>query len=94
VGFTLTGARAATPPALPVEALDPPRLVVERGELADLRAVGHEQEAAHLSIALFGALTAASTISDRFSFGIGSGLNVRTDRWMNIASPIGMLRHE
>jgi hypothetical protein len=39
-------------------------------------------------------LTAASTISDRFSFGIGSGLNVRTDRSMNIASPIGMLRRE
>jgi hypothetical protein len=51
VGFTLTGARAAAPPALPVEALDPPRLVVEPGELADLRAGGHEEEAPHLSIA-------------------------------------------
>jgi hypothetical protein len=68
--------------------------VVERGQLADLRAVGHEEEAPHLATPPFGALTAASTISYGSSFGIGSGLNFRTDRWVNIASPIGMLRRE
>src|SRR5207244_3122243 len=38
----------------------------------------------------FGALTAASTIRWMSSIGIGSGLNRRTERWVNIASPIGI----
>jgi hypothetical protein len=41
---------------------------------------------------LFGALTAAD--QPQVLLRIGSGLNSRADRWVNIASPIGMLRPE
>jgi hypothetical protein len=93
VGFTLTGARAGAPPALPVEALDPPSLVVERGELADLRAAGHEEKAPHLATAAVRGLDRGRSATGP-AFGIGSGLNSRADRRLNIASPIGMLRRE
>ena len=41
-------------------------------------------------LAPLGARTAASRISRRSSTGIGSGRKRRIDRWVNIASPIGI----
>ena len=73
-------------------ALGPPGLVVQRPERADLLAVGHEQEPPDLAIAAVGRLHRGLEDQPEILRRDGIGRNFRTDRCVNIASPIGIWR--